>query len=126
MPIDLVSATADTLLVRVTGDVTWPEVERILADIEAALETEGAVGILADCRGVRSTISASELRNTAEALRPFIRKGLTHFALVTDSSFMYGIGRMFGAFVELTDAHLSVFRDVESAQQWLDENRPGP
>jgi hypothetical protein len=126
MSIALVHAEGGTLLVRASGDITYPEVERILDEIARALQVHGAVNLLADCRGIRSTISAAELRKTAAELKPFINQGIRHFALVTDSTFMYGIGRMFGALVELTGAHLSVFADVESAQRWLDENQPRP
>ena len=121
----LVHAEGGTLLVRASGDITYPEVERVLDEMARALQVRGAVNLLADCRGVRSTISAAELRKAAGELKPFISKGVRHFALVTDSTFMYGIGRMFGAFLELTGAHLSMFRDVESAQRWLDESSPG-
>ncbi len=125
MPIALVHADTRTLLVRVTGDITYPEVQRILDEMSRAMEIHGAVNLLADCRGVTSTLSVPELKVVAEDLRPFVRKGMTHFALVTDSSFMYGIGRMFAVFLELSEANMSVFKDVQSAQDWLDEVRPG-
>lgn len=117
----LVHAERNALLVRASGDITFAEVEQVLEEMGRALTAHTPASLLADCRGISSTISAAELRKAAQELQPFISRGLTHFALVTDSTFMYGVGRMFGAFVELTGATLAMFKDVESAQQWLDE-----
>lgn len=119
----LVNAEGNTLLVRASGDITLAEVEDLLEEMGRVVESHTPANLLADCRGVSSTISAAELRQAANDLQPFIKRGVTHFALVTDSTFMYGIGRMFGALVELTGATLAMFKDVESAQQWLDESR---
>ena len=119
----LVHAEGKSLLVRASGDITFAEVEQLLDEMAEAVEAQSPASLLADCRGISSTISAAELRKAAKELQPFISRGLTHFALVTDSTFMYGVGRMFGAFVELTGATLAMFKDMESAQQWLDESR---
>lgn len=124
MTMALVHAEGGTLLVRASGDITYPDVERVLGEMDRALVAQEAVSLLADCRGVRSTISAAELRKASKQLQPFIERGVRRFALVTDSTFMYGIGRMFGALVELTGASLNMFQDMESAQRWLDEERP--
>lgn len=123
MPMALVHAEGNSLLVRASGDITFAEVEHLLEEMDRVVQDLAPSTLLADCRGISSTISAAELRKAAQELQPFISRGLTHYALVTDSTFMYGVGRMFGAFVETTGATLAMFKDVESAQQWLDESR---
>ncbi|HYC49473.1 MAG TPA: STAS/SEC14 domain-containing protein [Gemmatimonadaceae bacterium] len=125
MPVAMVQADARTVLVRVMGDVTFEEVQRFLDDLARVRDTHGAVALLADCRGVESTVSAAEMRQLVDDLRPFIRSGINRFALVTDRTWMYGIGRMFGALAELADAKVNVFRDMDAAQKWLDEQSPG-
>ena len=119
----LVHAEGGSLLVRASGDITVADVEDLLEEMGRTVDGHAPSSLLADCRGISSTISAAELRKAAKELQPFISRGLRHFALVTDSTFMYGVGRMFGALVELTGATLAMFKDVESAQQWLDQSR---
>ena len=120
MPVAIVRSDAHTLLARAWGDVTFSEVQRFVGELSRVTQTTGTVAILADCRGIQSTLSTAELRTVARDLRPYLRAGLPGIALVTDSSFMYGVGRMFAAFAELSDARVSVFRDFDEAQKWLE------
>jgi hypothetical protein len=120
MPLALGRADERTLIVQASGDVTYEDVQRLIGEVARVVDGSPGARILVDNRQVTSVPSTAELKAIAAALKPLIASGVTGFAIVTGSAFLYGIGRMFGAFADVAGAKVAVFRDLEGATAWLD------
>jgi hypothetical protein len=124
MPIDTSFVEPRTFILRATGHVSFAEVQRAFDEILAHSRLSKGVHVLTDARGVTGAPSGDELRDMAMALRPLLERGLGGYAIVTDSSFMYGVARMFAIFAEWMSANVGVFRDMAAAEMWLASQTP--
>jgi hypothetical protein len=120
MPIEIMELEAQTLTVRAYGDVTLDECRQYQKQLLADPRMRSGIHLLADLTGVTGAPSAAELRTVAREFQPLIEKGLGRIALLSDSTFMYGVARMFCVFAESVGMTVAVFRDRAEAQEWLD------
>ncbi|HYC49474.1 MAG TPA: STAS/SEC14 domain-containing protein [Gemmatimonadaceae bacterium] len=108
-------------IVQVTagGSVTFAEIAVLLDDLlDDPRITEGT-GILCDARGVREVPTTAELRIVARDLAPLRERGVRHIAVCADSTFVYGVARMFGVFADVIGLQVGAFRDLDDARVWL-------
>lgn len=124
MPVSLAFAEPSTFIVNASGRVTHDETIEALDQILRHPRLTGHCGVLTDAREVSGAPTTQELRSIARALRPLHASGVPALAIVTSSTFVYGIARMFTVLAEASGLHISVFRGLDEAQHWLsDETR---
>ena len=122
MPVVVGFAPPDVFVVRATGDVTYPECQRVIDDILAGVGGSGSGPrkILVDARGVTSAPVTDELYSLARDMNAFIARGYGPMAIVTDRAFVYGVARMFAVFAETFGLHVRAFNSVDEASAWLE------
>lgn len=103
------------------GTVTYQDVVDLIAQRLADPARVPGLPVLVDGRGVTGAPSAPELRLIAVEMKPLIDSGLGPIAIVTDSSFIYGVVRMFSVFAQTMSANVSAHRRAEDAERWLME-----
>lgn len=123
MAIVVALAKPSTLLVHASGAVTYEECQRCLDQIVSMQEVGTGTQMLVDAHAVEATPSTLELRAMARDMKPVIERGVKHMAIVTDRQFVYGVVRMFAVFAEVFSLQVNAFRDIASAEEWLDEQR---
>ena len=101
------------------GDVSFADVAVVLDELLDDPRLEPGCQLLVDCRGVTSAPSTPELRIIARDLAPLHQRGVERIAVCADSTFVYGVARMFAVFAEVFGLHVAAFRDVRDARQWL-------
>lgn len=122
MPIT-VDFTANAVTVTATGALTYQEVADLIAhQIKAPARTPG-LPILVDARDVNGAPSTAELRLIAAEMRPLIETGMGPVGILTGSTFVYGIARMFSVFAQALCADVSAFRCPADAENWLETRR---
>jgi len=119
MPISLAFTEPCTFVLRSSGSVTLAETMWVLEQIRSHPRLRGHVGILSDARQVNGLPTTKELRVFACALRSLHAGGVEAMAIVTSSTFVYGVARMFSVFAEPSGVNVSAFRDLDEAQRWL-------
>jgi hypothetical protein len=78
---------------------------------------------LGDLREVSKVTATKE--SVRDAARMHVFEPGTRRAFVADNDTIYGMARMFAAYSHYEDQDLEVFRDMNSAQQWLGEQKNG-
>lgn len=121
MPIALEFEEPCTFRVRAGGAVTFPEVEDLLAQLEQHAMLSSRPAVLVDATEVEEVPSTSELRLIAASVGRLVRLGLGPVAIVTGSTFVYGVVRMFGFFAEAENANVVPFKSPGEAVRWLSE-----
>jgi hypothetical protein len=84
------------------------------------------VALLLDVResSALATRSVDDIRAIGQFLGPYRDRIGGRTAVVTGSEAQYGVGRMGSIFTEAVGVEAHIFRDMESAIEWL--NAPGP
>ena len=78
--------------------------------------------VLWDLREAQRLPDTDELRELARELGAMRERFSDRIGLVASSDFIYGISRMFSVFSEPHGVRVGVFRDLESARQWLGQS----
>ena len=106
------------ILTRANGLVTFHDVCQHL-DAE---ERDHALDLpeLFDARGATTDLTAGQVRSLAQRARGALQdKPLGPTAIVATDDVAFGMARMYAILTELVGARVEVFRDVESANRWL-------
>jgi len=119
MPIDLTFDEPAVVKVTASGVVTFADIALALDELLADARIVPGMSMLSDARGVTSLPSTAELRLIARDLKPLRDRGITRIAIYTDSTFVYGVVRMFGVFAEAVNLKIGAFRHAADAEQWL-------
>lgn len=92
-------------------------------DTNTAIHDVKLLYMISDLRGVDSMdLSAGEIRDIAEAdLRNEAHKRDIVLAIVGESDIVYGLARMYQVFVDEASWKVKVFRDLEAAKAWINE-----
>lgn len=92
-------------------------------DTNTAIHDVKLLYMISDLRGVDSMdLSTGEIRGIAEAdLRKEAYKRDIVLAIVGESDIVYGLARMYQAFVDEASWKVKVFRDLEAAKAWINE-----
>jgi hypothetical protein len=77
---------------------------------------------LFDARGATTDLTAEQVRRLVQRASDMLRvTPLGATAIVTTNDVLYGMARMYSVLAERVGAVAEVFRDVDSATQWLDQ-----
>lgn len=110
---------------RCTGEVTIEEVMAHFGELAADPARPGRLDVLLDLTRTETIPSSDEIGRVAEkvaSLAGSIRWG--HCAVVASRDVLFGMGRVFQAFVDDQFSHTNVFRGLDEAERWLDAQRP--
>jgi hypothetical protein len=119
MPIAVAFSEPATLVITAAGTVTFAEVAVVLDDLIDDDRIGPGTCVLVDARAVEDAPSTPELRLIARDLAPLHERGVTHMAVCAESTFIYGVARMFAVFAELIGMRVAAFRNMDDAQRWL-------
>lgn len=111
------------LRVTASGDVTFADIALALDALLADARIVPGMSMLTDARLVKSLPSTAELRMIAHDFKPLRDRGIARIAIYTDSTFVYGVARMFGVFAEAVNLKVSAFRQAADAERWIDSFR---
>lgn len=117
MPLSLAFAEPSTFVVNASGEVTYEEVMELFEKILAHPRLGEGSDMLVDAEKVTGVPTTKELRVIARALRPLHVAGVSAMAIVTSSTFVYGIARMFSVLAESSGMRVSAFREMNEAQR---------
>jgi hypothetical protein len=117
--LSLAFAEPSTFVVNASGRVTYEETTDVLAQLLADPRLGPNIGILVDAREVTGAPATHELRLVARELRALHAAGVAGLAIVTSSTFVYGVARMFSVFAERSGIDVQVFRTMDEAERWL-------
>ena len=105
-----------------TGPLDFETCAATIRQLDAALGGEAGFGVLADLRGADYDASVAEIRGFATMVtEPATLRG-HRYAIVVSSTVMFGLGRMFSAYLGLLGGEAEVFREVEPATAWLNQS----
>jgi hypothetical protein len=110
-----------TLQTRASGTVSYADV---LEHLHTARQQVPGARELFDASGAKTDLTAAEVKALAqEAFALFERGKLGPIAVVATDSVLFGMARMYEAFVADLAVPIHVFREVSPALEWL-ANRP--
>jgi hypothetical protein len=118
MPIAVAFEEPSTFRVRSSGAITYAEIEQAIGDLERDPRLNES-RMLVDARGVSDLPSTSELRIIAIDMGRLVQRGLGSMAIVTETTFVYGVVRMFATFAEAVSLRVHPFRCMSDAERWL-------
>jgi hypothetical protein len=76
---------------------------------------------LVDARGAQTDLTAEQVRRLVQRAVQLLRTiPLGPTAIVASDDTLFGMARMYSILVEQDGISVDVFRDIESAQNWLD------
>ena len=103
-----------------------------VAEIVASMDRQAADGlwayaVLVDARDRLGAGTAAEIQRLADHQRRLTREHGARgpVAVVTNEPAQFGMGRMFGTFVEMDGAAFGAFREITAAERWLDQQQAG-
>ena len=115
------------LRTRCRGQVSFEEVIGHFRTLEGDDSLPRPIDVLLDLTETQSLPETDQIRSVAvevDRLRSHVQWGAC--AIVASSDALYGMTRMFHAFVERFFAASNVFRDLEDAERWLASVRSAP
>ena len=119
MPIAVGFAEPRTILIHVSGEVTYAETQRAIDDVLGHSQARDGAMLLVDARAVTGAPSTAELRAMARDLKPLTDRGFGPMAIVTEKAFLYGLARMFAVFAEVFGIRVHACRTMAEAEEWL-------
>jgi hypothetical protein len=106
------------VITRGWGELTTHELADVMSQILLDPRFDPSYRSLGDLRDVTS-IAVDTLATAQTATSPLFADG-TRRAIVATSDVAYGMARMFAAYSERTGHQVCVFRDMASAEAWLE------
>ena len=121
MPIQyVIDGIHQRVLTHADGLVTFQDLSEHL-DAE---ERDRGLGLheLFDARGATTNVTADQVRMLVQRAADTVRRiPLGPTAIVATDDVAFGMARMYAILTEQAGARVEVFRDVESANRWLQE-----
>jgi hypothetical protein len=118
MPLSL-DNSGPVVWITASGCVSYSEILELLQAMLKAPRV-GGVPVFVDTRTVTKAPSTAELRLIAREVKRLADAGYGPIAVLTGSTWMYGVTRMFSVFVQpVTD--LVALSSVEDAQAWVND-----
>lgn len=109
------------VLVHFSGKGTVEEVKTAYLEAIRIAKEEELPGILIDSRESKVHPGFDAMRDLADFATTLYRSGLPRTALIVHGPLQYGLARMFGSLVEFSDWEFRIFRELEPAEAWLEE-----
>jgi len=121
MPIQyVIDSIHQRMLTRADGLVTFEDLNQHLDAEERDRGLE--LPELFDARGATTDLTAAQVRTLVQRAADALRRGpLGPTAIVATDDVVFGMARMYAILTEQAGARVEVFRDVESANIWLQE-----
>ena len=118
---------ADRVFARVDGALAVDGVLGYLETVRADKTPISGLPALVDCRGMKGTLSADELRIIAAKVRGGTKKRSPRVrcAFLVGSDLHFGLVRMFEALTDGVPLSISAFRDRVEAMKWLEHPTQG-
>jgi hypothetical protein len=118
---------ADRVFARVDGALAVDGVLGYLETVRADKTPISGLPALVDCRGMKGTLSADELRIIAAKVRSWTKKRSPRVrcAFLVESDLHFGLVRMFEALSDGIALSISAFRDRVEAMRWLEHPSQG-
>jgi hypothetical protein len=120
MPVSLKFSEPAAFVLDASGTVTYSECHEVLGDLAVHPSFSSGARVLADARSVIKAPSAEELRALVQDLRPLLDRGVRSLGILTGTTAVYGVARMFATFAEALDFDVPVFKTLSEAQQWME------
>ena len=120
MPIEYAIDKNNRLLTRADGAVTFDEINGHL-DLEQSNRDLDRSELI-DARNATTDLMPAQVRQLvmrAAGMLRVVKLGPT--AIVTTDDVVYGMARMYSVLAEGVGARAEVFRDLESAERWLNQ-----
>jgi hypothetical protein len=121
MPIQyVIDSIHQRLLTHADGLVTFQDLSQHLdaEERDRALELPE----LFDARGATTDVTAEEVRRLVQRAADTLRRiPLGPTAIVATDDVVFGMARMYAILTEQPGARVEVFRDLESANRWLEQ-----
>lgn len=107
-----------TILTTATGIVTCAEIlDHINAKVTADVLTYAE---LFDARDVTLDVSIAELNLIAKKVREATGKEKPgRIGVVTNSSFIYGLAKLYASLTEEDNPHFEIFQEMDAARSWI-------
>lgn len=107
-----------------SGDVTLGEVLDHFRELGGDRALPARLHVLLDLDGLTSLPESAQLRDVTRAVADLgARLELGACAVVASRDAVFGMGRVFGVFVEALFSEARVFRKREDAERWLTDAR---
>lgn len=105
-----------------SGPLDFETCTATIREMDAILDGAMGFGVLADLRGAEYAASTAEIRDLVSMVtEPSTLRG-HRYAIVVSSKVMFGLGRMFSAYLGLLGGEAEVFREMEPATAWLSKS----
>ena len=119
MPVELSFEEPALFVITARGEVTYDQVHRMLGDLLAHQKLAPGTAIYIDNRGVTKTPSIAEVALITRQFAGVFSKGARRVAIVTGGEVVYRVSQVFAGFASTVGATVKVFRDEESAREWV-------
>ena len=104
-----------------SGDIARDDVVSIIAEIYRDPAFQSPWRSMWDLTGAKPLFSADELREIAAYVRAHRPADSGRVAIIATEDLAFGMGRMYEVFSSDLQVETRVFRDSETARQWLTE-----
>jgi hypothetical protein len=102
-----------------SGPVSYSEILELFQVMILEAPRTGRVPVFVDTRNVTQAPSTPELRLIAREVKHLTDAGFGPIAVLTGSTWMYGVVRMFSVFVQ-SATDVVALRSTEDAEAWID------
>jgi hypothetical protein len=115
-----VSPERRLITVTAKGPYSRKDVDKFQSRLLADDRIESGMCVLVDANGAKPQLSFTDLQEVSKPLLQMFEKGIVRMALVSDSNFVYSIGKTFSVFAELLPVKVKTFRGLSEALAWLE------
>jgi hypothetical protein len=118
MPLSL-DSSGPVARITASGRVSYSEILELFQAMLLKVPRAGSVPVFVDTRTVTEAPSTSELRLIAREMKHLTDAGFGPIAVLTGSTWMYGVVRMFSVFAQ-SATDVVALRSIEDAGAWID------
>ena len=108
-----------------TGSIRATEIHELLDAILADPDLGPGLRGLYDARYAKPDLAVIELAEIARKSRQLIKRGLGRIAIVAEYESTYRFSTMFSVLARALGVDVDVFRDLSTADAWLNEREAG-
>jgi predicted HAD superfamily phosphohydrolase YqeG len=109
------------LTIRTQGDFEQTDLSKMIHEIFKDPVFEPGIKILVHDLDSVYIPTSQDIETGAKNMEQFMKKFSAKLALVVSSNVNFGMGRMLETYCESRDINVKVFKDLEKAHQWLEE-----
>lgn len=126
MPLSYAVFEAEQLVrVSATGIVGSDDIPTMNSSLLADRDIRRGMRLLVEAENVQPDLTFTDLNKAAGTLRTLAEKGVSHIAIVTDTTHVYALAQVFAAFALGSSVPIKVFRSSGEADEWLKSHLEG-